>query len=73
MLTYQVHVITTGLGGARQPQFEHLVDVLASSPTEALLLGTQMAASRCDLARAGAAQLMPLSAEIVTDSTLTTF
>lgn len=71
-LTYQVRVVTTGMGEAGTPQFEHLVDVEATDPDDALLLATQLAASRADLV-AGADRLMPLAAEILTDSTLDAF
>lgn len=71
-IAYQVRVITTGMGEAGTPQFEHLVDVLAETADEALLVATQLAASRADLV-VGADRLMPLSAAVVTDSTLDAF
>lgn len=73
-MTFQVRVFTTGMGDAARPQFEHLVDVDADDADEALLIATQMAACRIDaLPGTGNDHLMALSAEIVTDSTLTRF
>lgn len=72
-MLFQVHVTTSGMGEAGTPQFEHLVVVQADNATDAELVATQMAASRVDLAPRGADRLMPLSSEVITDSTLTEF
>ncbi len=74
-MTFQVRVLTTGMGDAGSPQFEHLVDVVTDGgATEAMLIATQMAACRIDaLPGNDNDHLMPLAAEIVTDSTFTDF
>lgn len=71
-LTYQVRVHTAGMGSAHTVAHVHLVDVLADSPTQAMLVATQMAACRIDLLGSGQTNvnLMPLHAEVVTDSSV---
>ena len=70
-ITYQVRVFSSNKDFHKdnrscQPEFESLVEVLAHDEQEARLIASQMAACK-------PSDPMPLSAEVITDSTLTCF
>lgn len=68
-ITFQVRVFSSNKDvhkSGRGPQYEHLVEVLAHDPQEAELIALQMASCHPD-------DPMPVSSEVITDSTLCVF